>query len=355
MTSEEQVGLQVIAASALLDQPVQLYPPLLITQIDSAAIACSLAPVLSGQFPVDYPVTLIGLAAAQPTSTETKLGNLGQHSLAYPVNVYLPASCSPLLAAVQALVDVVTKLRSPDGGCPWDLAQTPQSLTLYVIEEAYEVVDVIQSNDPGAIAEELGDLLLQVVLQAQIASEQETFTLTEVAQGITQKLIRRHPHVFGDTVVQTIDEVHRNWEQIKATEKGDTPLLSQKLSHYTRSLPPLMAGMKISQKAASDGFEWPDITGVWAKFFEELAEFQEALLQGNPADQQAELGDLIFTLINLARWCEIDPSEALRETNNRFIRRLAHMEAAAEQALSSYTLAELEARWQQAKRELESK
>jgi len=353
MNSEEQARLQVIAASALLGQPGQLSPPLLITQVDSAAIAASLVPVLSTQLPVNYPVTLIGLTAVQ-TSTETTLRDLGEHSLAYPAHIYLPATGSPLLAAVQTLVDMVAKLRSPDGGCPWDLAQTPQSLTPYVIEEAYEVVDAIQSHDSKAIAEELGDLLLQVVLQAQIAGEQKTFTLTEVAQGITQKLIRRHPHVFGDVVVQTIDEVHRNWEQIKAAEKGDTPLLSQKLSRYARSLPPLMAGMKISQKAAADGFEWPDITGVWAKFFEELAEFQEALLQGNSAEQQAELGDLMFTLINLARWYQIDPSEALRETNHRFIRRLTHMEAEAEQPLSTYTLPELEARWQQAKRYLES-
>ncbi|MBW4577745.1 MAG: nucleoside triphosphate pyrophosphohydrolase [Aphanothece sp. CMT-3BRIN-NPC111] len=262
------------------------------------------------------------------------------------------------LPALQQLIEVVAQLRSPDGGCPWDLAQTPQTLTPYVIEEAYEVVDAIGSGNKDAIAEELGDLLLQVVLQAQIASEEGNFSLTEVAQGIIQKLIRRHPHVFGDVEVQSAEEVHQNWEQIKAAEKGETPqqtqLLSRKLSRYARTLPPLMAGMKISQKAAAAGFEWDNVEGVWAKFNEELAEFQEALQEEDKAHQQAELGDLLFTVINLARWYELDPSEALQGTNQRFIGRLQKMEANAERPFSDYTLDELEKLWQQAKRMSES-
>lgn len=260
------------------------------------------------------------------------------------------------LEALQQLIDVVAQLRSPNGGCPWDLAQTPQTLTPYVIEEAYEVVDAIRSGDKNAIAEELGDLLLQVVLQAQIASEEGHFTMTEIAQGITQKLIRRHPHVFGDVQVQDAEEVHKNWEQIKAEEKGETTadsqLLSGKLAPYARTLPPLMAGMKISQKAAAAGFEWQDVEGVWGKFHEELAEFQQALEQETKAEQQAELGDLLFTLINIARWYELDPSEALQGTNERFLQRLGKMEAVADRPLSDYTLDELETLWQQAKARL---
>ncbi len=263
---------------------------------------------------------------------------------------------SSALAALQQLIDVIAQLRSPVGGCPWDLAQTPQTLTPYVIEEAYEVVDAIRNGDKNAIAEELGDLLLQVVLQAQIASEEGHFTMTEVAQGITQKLIRRHPHVFGDVQVQDAEEVHKNWEQIKAEEKGETAadsrLLSRKLVRYARTLPPLMAGMKISQKAATAGFEWEDVEGVWGKFHEELAEFQQALEQETQAEQQAELGDLLFTLINIARWYDLDPSEALQGTNERFIQRLAKMEAVADRPLSDYTLDELETLWQQAKARL---
>ncbi|MBF2006642.1 MAG: nucleoside triphosphate pyrophosphohydrolase [Chlorogloeopsis fritschii C42_A2020_084] len=257
------------------------------------------------------------------------------------------------LAALQELIDVVAKLRSPEGGCPWDLAQTPQTLTPYVIEEAYEVVDAIKSGDKEAIAEELGDLLLQVVLQAQIAKEYEQFTLKEVAQGIAQKLIRRHPHVFGEVSVQSVEEVRQNWEQIKAAEKGEpspeSQKLSAKLSNYARKLPPLMATMKISQKAAAVGFEWENIEGVWDKFHEELQEFQHALAHETPAQQQAELGDLLFSVLQLARWYNLDPSEALQGTNQRFIQRLQKMEAFVDRPLADYTLQELEALWQQAK------
>ena len=266
------------------------------------------------------------------------------------------ASAESAIDALQQLIEVVAKLRSPNGGCPWDLAQTPASLIPYVLEEAYETVYAIRSGDQDAIAEELGDLLLQVVLQAQIAGEYGQFSLKEVAQGIAQKLIRRHPHVFGDVEVQSVDEVRHNWEQIKAAEKGETPeaqqLLSSKLSRYSRTLPPLTAAMKISQKAAAVGFEWENIEGVWAKFQEELAEFQHAIAHETKAEQQAELGDLLFAVIQLARWYALDPAEALQGTNERFIQRLIKMEAAADRPLSDYTLDELEHLWQQAKAKL---
>ena len=261
-----------------------------------------------------------------------------------------------ILAALQNLIEVVAKLRSPDGGCPWDLAQTPQTLIPYVIEEAYEVVHAIQSGDSEAIAEELGDLLLQVVLQAQIASEYGDFSLKEIAEGIAQKLIRRHPHVFGNLKVEGAEEVRRNWEKIKAEEKGETPedaqLLSRQLSRYARTLPPLIAGMKMSRKAAAAGFEWENANGVWDKFKEELAEFREALQTEDKIHQQAELGDLLFTLINIARWYDLDPSKALQGTNQRFIQRLSKMEAFAERPLTDYTLDELENLWRQAKVQL---
>ena len=261
-----------------------------------------------------------------------------------------------ILIALERLIEVVAQLRSPEGGCPWDLAQTPQSLIPYVIEEAYEVVDAISSGDKKAIAEELGDLLLQVVLQTQIASEQDDFTLEDVAQGITDKLIRRHPHVFSDVEVNNAEEVNHNWEQIKATEKGITPeqaqLLSHKLERYVRSLPALMAGMKISKKAAAAGFEWEDSAGVWEKFEEELAEFKEALENESKEAQQAELGDLLFTIINIARWHDLDPFEGLQGTNRRFITRISMMEKFAPRPLSDYNIEELESLWQQAKRKL---
>jgi XTP/dITP diphosphohydrolase len=268
------------------------------------------------------------------------------------------SSLQPTLSALQRLIEVVAQLRSPEGGCPWDLEQTPETLIPYVLEEAYEVVDAIRQGNETAIADELGDLLLQVVLQAQIAREAEQFDLAKVAEGITEKLIRRHPHVFGDVNVSSTDEVKQNWEQIKASEeqaKGEIASeqhLTPRLQRYARSLPPLTAGMKISRKAAAVGFEWENVEGVWEKFHEELGEFEYALQAETKAEQQAELGDLLFTIINLARWYDLDPEAALRGTNDRFIQRFALVESVAERSLADYSLEELEQLWQKAKAKL---
>jgi XTP/dITP diphosphohydrolase len=260
---------------------------------------------------------------------------------------------TPILTALQALIDVVAKLRNPEGGCPWDLAQTPESLTPYIVEEAYETVHAIRSGDRSAIISELGDLLLQVVLQAQLASETGGFTLEDVAQGISEKLIRRHPHVFGDVKVTDVDQVKANWEQIKSIEKGKTTgSFSDKLSSYAEKLPPLTAAAKISERAASVGFEWESVAGVWEKFEEELGEFKEALTTPDPAHQEAELGDLLFTVINLARWYKLDPERGLSGTNQRFIDRIQQMEQHTDRPLNEYSIIELEALWQQAKQRL---
>ncbi|HAN74326.1 MAG TPA: nucleoside triphosphate pyrophosphohydrolase [Planktothrix sp. UBA8407] len=259
---------------------------------------------------------------------------------------------NPTLIALQNLIDVVAKLRSPEGGCPWDLEQTPETLVPYIIEEAYEVVDAIRSGDQNAIADELGDLLLQVILQAQIAGESNQFSLEEIANNITEKLIRRHPHVFGEVEVNSVEEVRQNWEEIKSNEgeeTAETKTFSSKLSRYARQLPPLIAGMKISKKAAAIGFEWDNVDGVWDKFEEEVAEFKEAIQGSDKEHQQAELGDILFVLINLARWYDLDPHIGLQETNHRFINRLSKVEEYCDRPLSEYSLEELEALWQQAK------
>jgi XTP/dITP diphosphohydrolase len=262
---------------------------------------------------------------------------------------------TPILASLQSLIDVVAKLRDPDGGCPWDLAQTPESLTPYIVEEAYEAVHAIRSGDRDAIVSELGDLLLQVVLQSQLASEAGQFTLEDVAQSISEKLIRRHPHVFGNVQVSGVEDVRANWEEIKAIEKGKTSeSLSDKLSSYTEKLPPLTAAMKISNRAAAMGFEWESIDGVWEKFEEELAELKEALATTDVAHQETELGDLLFTVVNLARWCKLDPERGLSGTNQRFIDRIAQMERYIDRPLTDYSITELEALWQQAKQRLKA-
>ncbi|MEN9223820.1 MAG: nucleoside triphosphate pyrophosphohydrolase [Thermostichus sp. BF3_bins_97] len=278
------------------------------------------------------------------------------------------------------LAAIVAQLRAPNG-CPWDRAQTPESLTPYILEEAYETVAAIQGGDPAAIADELGDLLLQVVLQSQIFAERKHFDLEAVAAGIADKLIRRHPHVFGDAVIADLPDLHRSWEDIKQTEQPDQTL-GQKLLHYAQSLPPLMAALKISRKVVGAGFEWPDVEGIWAKIREEEAELRQELesVSPNPTRQEAELGDLLFALVNLGRWYELDAAQALAQTNLRFARRFLRMEELAwEQAetgsggpsdssaptddpqpsngagssttLKGRTLEQLEALWQQAKQQ----
>jgi XTP/dITP diphosphohydrolase len=267
-----------------------------------------------------------------------------------------PACLDQTLTALQALIEVIAQLRHPETGCPWDLEQTQTSLTPYILEEAYETVDAIRHGDQAHIAEELGDLLLQVVLQAQIAQENGSFDLQQITEILTQKLIRRHPHVFGDVTVQNTSDVNRHWDAIKATEQGldpaAAPKLSAKLQRYARTLPPLTGALKISQKAAKVGFEWDSIDGVWAKVHEELDEFRQALNHESKAAQQAELGDVLFSIIQLARWNDIDPAAALQGTNERFVQRFMGMEAVADRPLADYSLDQLEALWQQAKAKL---
>ncbi|MCS6958556.1 MAG: nucleoside triphosphate pyrophosphohydrolase [Pseudanabaenaceae cyanobacterium SKYGB_i_bin29] len=258
------------------------------------------------------------------------------------------------LAALGELITIVAQLRHPQTGCPWDLAQTPQTLMPYIVEEAYETVDALRSGDSRAICEELGDLLLQVVLQAQIAQERGEFSLTDVARGISEKLVRRHPHVFGNLQVNNTAEVTANWEKIK-DEENQHPPLSEKLKKYQRSLPPLEATMKISGKVAALGFDWENIEGVWAKYAEEMEEFRHALATENPDRQSEELGDVLFTLLQIARWYKLDPTAALMGTNQRFIDRWCLLEKQAPKPLQECTLAELEQLWQNAKEQLRQK
>ncbi len=248
--------------------------------------------------------------------------------------------------SIHALLAVVAQLRNPEGGCPWDLAQTATSLTPYVLEEAYETVDAIRHGTPDELKDELGDLLLQVVLQAQIAQEAGLFSFEDVAATITAKLIRRHPHVFADQPVESVEAVNQTWDAIKAKEQGTTALAPQ-LAKYTRSLPPLTAATKIARKVAAAGFEWPDFAAVWAKFEEELAELEVAIAQETAAEQEAELGDVLFTLINVGRWLKLDPARALEGHNQRFLARWTWVEAHSTGQES--TLADVLALWRQAK------
>ena len=259
------------------------------------------------------------------------------------------------LEALSELITVVARLRDPVGGCPWDLEQTHESLVPYVLEEAHEVADAIRHGDEAHLAEELGDLLLQVVLHAQIAAEAGRFDLEQVARGISAKLVRRHPHVFAGAEAADSAAVKQHWEAIKAAEQADpagpasTSPLSDRLAGKVRGQPALAGAMTISKKAAAAGFEWDDITGVWEKVHEELAELKDAVASGDQAHAQEELGDVLFTLVNVARWCGIDPEAGLAGTNRRFLDRFSRVEAALGGDLQGRSIGELEGLWQQAK------
>jgi tetrapyrrole methylase family protein/MazG family protein len=250
------------------------------------------------------------------------------------------------------LVRVMARLRDPDGGCPWDLKQTHATLRPYVLEEAYEVAEAIDQDDPDKLCEELGDLLLQVVFHAQLGAEDGVFDSEDVCAGIVEKLIRRHPHVFGAVKVEGADEVLKNWQAIKATEKGGEDRKSL-LDGIPASLPALMAALEVSRRAVKAGFEWPDTGGVLDKAEEEFAELRAEIEAGGGRERlEGELGDLLFTIVNVGRRLGIEPEDALRRQIERFQRRFRHIEeraVATGRALESLTLAEMEAFWQEAK------
>lgn len=269
------------------------------------------------------------------------------------------AMASTSTEALEQLIDVVAQLRDPNDGCPWDLEQSHRSLVPYVLEEAHEVADAIRHGDDNHLKEELGDLLLQVLLHAQIGSEEQRFNLADVADAIRTKLIRRHPHVFGDDDAKDSASVRKSWEQIKAAEQAsalensNSPL-SDRLAIKIRSSPALAGAMCISKQAAKAGFEWENFAGVWDKVNEELDELKEAVSRGDTTHAQDELGDVLFTLVNVARWIGIDPEEGLSGTNQRFLDRFSRVEAALSGNLQGRNIDELEQLWKQAKADIKA-
>ncbi len=253
--------------------------------------------------------------------------------------------------AMDRLLAIMARLRDPDGGCPWDLEQDFASIAPYTIEEAYEVADAIARGDHQHLKEELGDLLLQVVFHAQIASERNLFTFEDVATGISDKMFRRHPHVFGDATIETAEAQTQNWETIKAAERKDKQQ-SGILADVPTALPALMRAQKLQSRAARVGFDWPDTRGVIAKIREELAEVEEAIEQGDQPHIAEELGDLLFSVTNLARFVDADAESVLRDGNTKFTRRFEAMEAmlaAQEKDIRKLSLEALEALWNTAK------
>lgn len=250
----------------------------------------------------------------------------------------------------EKLVEIMTRLRSEDG-CPWDREQSHKSLKKYLIEETYEAVDAIDSGDMDELRGELGDVLLQVLFHAQIASENGGFTIDDVVEGISAKLIHRHPHVFADGSAANADEVLKKWEQIKKKEKGFENRTSA-LDGVPRMMPALSRAMEISKKAARTGFEWPNIDAVLDKVDEELHELKQELHDRNEERISDEIGDLLFTLVNVARWKNIDPEDSLRTMIDRFSARFALIEDAAKKSgksIDELSIDEMDAIWNIAK------
>ena len=247
------------------------------------------------------------------------------------------------------LIAVVEHLRSEDG-CPWDRQQTPQSLLPYLLEETYEVMESITADDAGALKEELGDLLLHIVFQGSLAKEAGRFTLGDSLNAVSDKLIRRHPHVFGDQRVEDTGDVRRRWEAAKQREKGRTSLLDG----VPRTLPALNRARRMQEKAASVGFDWPQAAGVWAKVMEEIEELKAACAAEDAAAMQEEFGDVLFSLVNLGRFLQLSGEDALRQATNKFEQRFRGIEqelARRGRTVEEATLEEMDGIWNRLRRE----
>lgn len=341
-------GVQVVAARRMPSTPFDPGWPLLL--LGEAPGPDGDVPVLAGRHARHgLRDVLLGLyppghkLQPLPTGLPRTIESLADEELAS--NDWLVPALAALdnLASPHGMAAISARLRAPDG-CPWDRKQTHATLRPFVLEEAYETVDAIERGAPADLAEELGDLFLQIVLHAQLAAEEGTFDLTDVYRTLGAKIIRRHPHVFGDVEVSGADEVLRNWEAIKAAERheaGDPP---SAFGGVATALPALPASREIQERASSLGWDWPAIEGVWEKVTEELAELHEAGSILGDAGRDAtlhELGDLLFATVNLARWLKLDPEEALRVANRRWIDRYERVEALA--TSRGLTLADLPA------------
>ena len=256
---------------------------------------------------------------------------------------------------IETLIAIMARLRDPQGGCPWDVEQDFKTIAPYTIEEAYEVAEAIQRDDMGALKDELGDLLFQVVFHAQMAHERGAFAFADVVQSISEKMIRRHPHVFGDAKIATADAQTHAWEEHKRRERAERAAKGGRLlDDVPLAFPALTRALKLQKRAATVGFDWRERERVMEKLEEEIGELTEAVAKGASTEKLTdELGDILFVAVNLARHLGVDPEEALRATNDKFARRFAHVEdtiAARGKKLGDVTLEEMDAAWDDAKR-----
>jgi tetrapyrrole methylase family protein / MazG family protein len=352
------LGVDAFPQTALVDAlelavlhhpPFPASAPALIAQIHSPAVASEVKLILMAEYPDDHPVRLVHAAGTVNTKViDLPLFKMDREpGVGLLTSLYVPALAED--ASFEAFQEIVAHLRAPEG-CPWDREQTHQSLRSHLLEEAFEVLAALDADNPDAMREEFGDLLLQIVLHAQIASEYGEFNMSEVISGIHSKLIRRHPHVFGDMVVKDKETVLENWEKLKASEREFSGKKGQSiLEGVALALPALVQADEYQQRAARVGFDWPNALEVLDKVSEEISEIQQA---NSAEEREAELGDLLFAIVNLSRWLEVDAESALRASNARFRRRFAYIEVTASEQgrqLSDLTLEEMDALWKAAK------
>lgn len=348
-------GLQVLDALTVADlyhptiNPAQ---PALLAQVYSQAVASNLKLTLMNQYDDEFPVKLIHAAGTAEAVVEDLMLYEIDRSARIDATTSLFVSAIDERSSFEALQNIIAHLRSP-AGCPWDREQSHKSLRPFLIEEAYEVLEALDADDPRALYQEMGDLLLQILLHTQIAIDEGEFKMTDVLRHLNEKMIRRHPHVFGD-VEATGDpgQLSQIWQAVKQAEKGgEKATIESLLDGIPAGAPALFVAQRYSQRAAKVGFDWPDVSGVEAKFEEELAEVYAA---STDEARAKEIGDLIFVLVNWLRWLNVDdPESLLRETNAKFYRRFRHVEKEAAkrgQPISAFSLDELEAFWQDAKR-----
>ncbi|MFT9820145.1 nucleoside triphosphate pyrophosphohydrolase [Lysinibacillus sp. NPDC056185] len=346
-------GFQLLDGTSFSMHDINMRQHILIAQVYDTFSASEVKLTLMEKYDDEYPVTVVTAAG----SSQEKLVTVPLYELDQSVEVdnlttvYVP----PVKSQEDALRDwttfrqIIAVLRGPDG-CPWDQKQTHESLKKYLLEEAHEYLAAVDAEDDFAMIEELGDVLLQVFLHAQIGEDQGYFTLEDVLASISEKMIRRHPHVFGDVSVEDVEGVVANWEVIKAEEKGisEKPLLKEEY----RASSALQTAYNYQKRAAKVGFDWPDVDGAWDKFAEEWQEFRNEVTKGTNASRLDEFGDVLFTLVNLARFYKLSPEEAMLHANEKFAKRFGYVEAKVKESgkpFSDYTLEQLDAFWNEAK------
>jgi tetrapyrrole methylase family protein / MazG family protein len=346
-------GFQLVDGTALSRDMIRLNTHTIIGQVYDQFVASEVKLSLMEKLPDEYEVAIVTAAGSKDEKiTWIPLYELDRETEVHNLtSVYVPPVKDEqvLYREFSTFRQIIADLRGPNG-CPWDKKQTHDSLKKYLIEEAYELIEAINNEDIDHMVEELGDVLLQVMLHAQIGEDDGYFTIEDVIEGISEKMVRRHPHVFGNVEVETEEEVLSNWQEIKQQEKGITQ--KSLLDGVGNGLPNLLKAKELQKKAAKVGFDWPDIAPVLEKVKEELLELQEAKQQGKQQEIELEYGDLLFALVNVARHYQIDPEEALFKTNQKFSRRFSYIEekvAASGRSFSDYTLEELDAFWVEAK------